>query len=105
MTLPTSAVATAPRRWLAFAVLLAGAFLPRWISSSSMWPCRPFARLGATPAQIEWVISAYAATYAVFLISGGRLGDLFGRRRVFLAGMAGFGVASLIWGWRPRRRC
>lgn len=103
MTLFTSAVApataTAPRRWLAFAVLLAGAFLPPldfFIVNVALPSIRQ--GLGATPAQIEWVISAYAATYAVFLITGGRLGDLFGRRRVFLAGMAGFGLASLICG-------
>ncbi|PZP25514.1 MFS transporter [Pseudomonas kuykendallii] len=105
MTLSTSApaaaaaVATAPRRWLAFAVLLAGAFLPPldfFIVNVALPSIRQ--GLGATPAQIEWVISAYAATYAVFLITGGRLGDLFGRRRVFLAGMAGFGLASLICG-------
>lgn len=102
MTLSTPAAATAataPRRWLAFAVLLAGAFLPPldfFIVNVALPSIRQ--GLGATPAQIEWVISAYAATYAVFLITGGRLGDLFGRRRVFLAGMAGFGVASLICG-------
>lgn len=103
MTLSTPAVATAtaaaPRRWLAFAVLLAGAFLPPldfFIVNVALPSIRQ--GLGATPAQIEWVISAYAATYAVFLITGGRLGDLFGRRRVFLAGMAGFGLASLICG-------
>lgn len=96
---PAAAVATAPRRWMAFAVLLAGAFLPPldfFIVNVALPSIRQ--DLGATPAQTEWVISAYAATYAVFLITGGRLGDLFGRRRVFLAGMAGFGIASLICG-------
>jgi len=99
MNLSTPAVATVSRRWLAFAVLLAGAFLPPldfFIVNVALPSIRQ--GLGATPAQIEWVISAYAATYAVFLITGGRLGDLFGRRRVFLAGMAGFGLASLICG-------
>ncbi|WP_314409881.1 MFS transporter [Pseudomonas kuykendallii] len=101
MTLSTSApaAAVASRRWLAFAVLLAGAFLPPldfFIVNVALPSIRQ--DLGATPAQIEWVISAYATTYAVFLITGGRLGDLFGRRRVFLAGMAGFGIASLICG-------
>ncbi|WP_392887710.1 MFS transporter [Pseudomonas migulae] len=96
---PAAAAATVSRRWLAFAVLLAGAFLPPldfFIVNVALPSIRQ--GLGATPAQIEWVISAYAATYAVFLITGGRLGDLFGRRRVFLAGMAGFGMASLICG-------
>jgi MFS family permease len=63
-----------------------------------MLHCRQFAALAITPAQVQWVISGYAASYAVFLIPGGRLGDLLGRRRVFLAGIAGFGVSSLICG-------
>jgi MFS family permease len=99
MNISTPAAATVSRRWLAFTVLLAGAFLPPldfFIVNVALPSIRQ--GLGATPAQIEWVISAYAATYAVFLITGGRLGDLFGRRRVFLAGMAGFGMASLICG-------
>lgn len=101
MTLSIAATATAPssRRWLAFAVLLAGAFLPPLDFFIVNVALPSMAQgLQATPAQIEWVISGYAATYAVSLITGGRLGDLFGRRRVFLAGMAGFGMASLICG-------
>ncbi len=59
--------------------------------------------LGASPGEIQFVISAYAATYAVFLITGGRLGDLFGRRRMFMLGVAGFTLASLLCGlaWSP----
>lgn len=54
--------------------------------------------LGATPAEVQLVISAYAAGYAVCLITGGRLGDLYGRRRLFLCGMAAFAVTNLICG-------
>ncbi|MFX8953725.1 MFS transporter, partial [Acinetobacter baumannii] len=59
--------------------------------------------LGATSSEVQFVISAYAATYAVFLITGGRLGDLLGRRRMFLTGVAGFTVASVLCGiaWSP----
>jgi MFS family permease len=59
--------------------------------------------LGATPSDVQLVISAYAATYAVFLITSGRFGDLFGRRRMFLLGVAGFTVASTLCGvaWSP----
>ncbi|MBD9676619.1 MFS transporter [Pseudomonas sp. PDM18] len=102
LSIPASATATPSRRWLAFAVLLAGAFLPPLDFFIVNVALPSIAQgLRATPAQIEWVIAAYAATYAVFLITGGRLGDLFGRRRVFLAGMAGFGMASLICGLAP----
>src|SRR4051794_24370184 len=51
--------------------------------------------LGATPAELQLVISGYACGYGVFLITGGRLGDLYGRKRCFLIGMAGFSLASL----------
>jgi len=47
------------------------------------------------------VISVYAAAYAVTLILGGRLGDLYGRKRVFIGGMLGFGVASAWCGLAP----
>jgi EmrB/QacA subfamily drug resistance transporter len=50
--------------------------------------------LGGSYAVIEWVTAAYALAMAVGLLTGGRLGDIFGRRRVLLAGMAGFVLAS-----------
>ena len=46
---------------------------------------------------MQLVVSGYAAGYAVFLITGGRLGDLYGRRRLFLIGMAGFVAANTLW--------
>ena len=54
--------------------------------------------LGASSSEVQFVISAYAATYAVFLITGGRLGDLYGRGRMFLYGVAGFTIASVLCG-------
>lgn len=94
-----SSQSTDPRRWFAFSVLLIGAFLPPldfFIVNVALPSIR--SGLAITPAQVQWVISGYAASYAVFLITGGRLGDLLGRRRVFLAGIAGFGVSSLMCG-------
>jgi MFS family permease len=88
-----------PQRWLAFAVLLVGAFLPPldfFIVNVALPSIR--GGLGASAAEIQLVISGYAAAYAIFLITGGRLGDLYGRKRVFLSGLAGFGVASLLCG-------
>jgi MFS family permease len=52
---------------------------------------------------LQLVISGYAAGYAVFLVTGGRLGDLYGRRRMFLLGMAGFTLTTCCAVWRPRR--
>src|ERR1700750_1842581 len=86
-----------PRRWTALAVLLVGAFLPPldfFIVNVALPSIRQ--GLGATPAEVQLVISGYAGAYAVFLITGGRLGDLFGRRRVFLAGLTGFGLSSVL---------
>ncbi|WP_229185016.1 MFS transporter [Bradyrhizobium oropedii] len=93
-----------PRRWLALPVLLTGAFLPI-LDFNVVNLALPAIRgnLGATASEVQFVISAYAATYAVFLITGGRLGDLLGRRRMFLTGVAGFTIASVLCGiaWSP----
>ncbi len=87
------------RRWLALAVLLTGAFLPI-LDFNVVNLALPAIRqnLGASSSEIQFVLSAYAATYAVFLITGGRLGDLWGRKRMFTIGVAGFTLASLICG-------
>ncbi len=83
-------------RWVALVILLAGGFMPPLdffivnVALSSIHES-----LGATPAELQLVISGYACGYGVFLITGGRLGDLYGRRRCFLIGMAGFSLASL----------
>jgi EmrB/QacA subfamily drug resistance transporter len=53
------------------------------------------ADLHATPAQLEWTLAGYVIAFATLLITGGRLGDIVGRRRVFVIGVAGFTLASL----------
>ena len=50
--------------------------------------------LSATSAQLEWIVSGYILSFAVLIITGGRLGDIFGRKRLFLIGVAGFTLAS-----------
>ena len=52
--------------------------------------------LGATPAQLEWIVSGYMLAFAVLLVTGGRLGDIVGRQRTFLVGVAGFTIASAL---------
>ncbi|MBY8866434.1 MFS transporter [Streptomyces sennicomposti] len=52
-------------------------------------------------AVLELVVAGYGVAYAVLLVLGGRLGDLFGRRRLFLGGMAAFGLTSLACGLAP----
>ena len=94
-----------PQRWLALSILLIGAFLPI-LDFNVVNLALPAIRdnLGASSGEVEFVISAYAATYAVFLITGGRLGDLFGRKPMFLLGVAGFTLTSVLCGtaWSPR---
>ncbi|MEV6111478.1 MFS transporter [Streptomyces sp. NPDC052109] len=57
--------------------------------------------LAAGEAVLELVVAGYGVAYAVLLVLGGRLGDLFGRRRLFLGGMAAFGLTSLACGLAP----
>ncbi|WP_345475040.1 MFS transporter [Actinoallomurus oryzae] len=57
--------------------------------------------LGGGPMTLQWVLSAYTAAFALGLVTSGRLGDLLGRRRLFLLGMAGFTLASLACGLAP----
>src|SRR6266508_428038 len=57
--------------------------------------------LQMTPQGLQWVVNAYALAYGGFLLLGGRLADRLGRRRVFVAGMAIFTVASLLGGLAP----
>jgi MFS family permease len=90
---------SATRRWSAFAVLLVGAFLPPldfFIVNVALPSIQ--SSLHASAAELQLVISGYASAYAVFLITGGRLGDLFGRRRIFLIGISGFGLTSVLCG-------
>ena len=51
-----------------------------------------------TPSGLQWVVNAYVLTFAGFLLLGGRAADLFGRRRVFIIGLALFSLASLLGG-------
>ncbi|MEU9172712.1 MFS transporter [Streptomyces sp. NPDC048420] len=59
------------------------------------------ADLSASESVLELVVAGYGVAYAVLLVLGGRLGDLFGRRRLFIGGMAAFGLASLACGLAP----
>jgi EmrB/QacA subfamily drug resistance transporter len=57
--------------------------------------------LHATLSALEWTINAYTLTLAVLMVTGGRLGDIFGRRRMFLFGVLVFGIASAVVGISP----
>jgi EmrB/QacA subfamily drug resistance transporter len=57
--------------------------------------------LHASLSSLEWTVNAYTLTLAVLMITCGRLGDIFGRRRLFLIGVSVFGIASLVIGFSP----
>lgn len=84
-------------RWLALAVVLAGAFLIL-LASTIVNVAVPTIRadLGTSYAAVQWLIGGYALAYGLLLIPAGRLGDRFGYKRMFLVGLAGFAVASLL---------
>jgi MFS family permease len=82
-------------RWLAFGAVITAAVMDLLDSTIAQVAAPTIRReLGGSYAVIEWVTAAYALGMAVGLLTGGRLGDIFGRRRVLLAGMAGFVLTS-----------
>ena len=87
--------ASRPWRWLAFAVIITAAVMDLLDSTIAQVAAPTIRReLGGSYAVIEWVTAAYALAMAVGLLTGGRLGDVFGRRRVLLTGMGLFVAAS-----------
>jgi EmrB/QacA subfamily drug resistance transporter len=92
-------VAPDPRRWWALA-LLCGAFFMVILDAAIVTVALPSiqADLGFTAQGLQWVVSAYALTFAGLLLLGGRAADLLGRRRVFMVGVVLFTVASLLCG-------
>ncbi len=57
--------------------------------------------LGATYSAIQWLVAGYSLTFALLLITGGRMGDVFGYKKVFMFGIGGFTIASLLAGLAP----
>jgi EmrB/QacA subfamily drug resistance transporter len=88
-----------PRRWAALAVVLAAGFM-QLVDISIVNVAIPSIQrdLDATYSQIQWVLAGYQLAFAVMLITGGRLGDIYGRKRLFMIGMSGFTLASALCG-------
>ncbi len=83
-------------RWIAFAAVLAASVMDL-LDSTVASVAAPAIRddLGGSYASLQWIAAGYTLAMAVMLLTGGRLGDLFGRRRTLLVGIAGFVVASI----------
>ena len=90
---------TDPRRWVALVIVLVAGFM-QLVDISIVNVAIPSIQrdLDASYSQIQWVLAGYQLAFAVTLITGGRLGDIFGRRRLFMLGMAGFTLASALCG-------
>ena len=90
------------RRQAALIVMLTGIFVTI-MDNSIVNVAIPSIRrtLGASFAEAELVVAGYAFTFAVGLITGGRLGDIFGQRRMFLVGFGAFTLTSALCGLAP----
>src|SRR4051794_34492518 len=83
-------------RWLAFSAALAAAMMDL-LDATVVNTAAPAIRtdLGGSFADVQWMAAGYTLAMAVMLLVGGRLGDLFGRKRMLLIGVTGFTVASV----------
>lgn len=91
---------TSPRWRLCLILLCTTQFVALLDFSITMIPLPQIQQsLGFTPGALQWVINAYGVAIAGFLLLGGRAADLFGRRRVFLLGLAIFTLGSLLGGF------
>lgn len=97
-----SAPTTSRRAWLALSVLLAGMFMSL-LDTTIVNVALPTIRtsLDASEATLSWIISGYALAFGLALIPAGRLGDRFGHKWVFVAGLAIFTAASVWCGLAP----
>src|SRR5207245_5992162 len=86
-------------RWFALMVLCLGALMIV-LDTTIVNVALPSIRqdLGFSEASLAWVVNAYLLTFGGFLLLAGRLGDLYGQRRLFLIGIVGFTIASLACG-------
>ncbi|MEU6532205.1 MFS transporter [Streptomyces sp. NPDC046928] len=91
-----------PRRWRALWVTLVAGFMSL-LDVTIVAVALPTVQrdLGASPAQVQWVVSGYTLTFALALVTAGRLGDALDRRRIFLTALCGFVLFSAACGAAP----
>ncbi|MEU4153168.1 MFS transporter [Streptomyces sp. NPDC026659] len=91
-----------PRRWRALSVTLVAGFMSLLDVTIVAVALPTIQRdLHASPAQVQWVVSGYALTFALALVTAGRLGDALDRRRIFLLALSGFVLFSAACGAAP----
>ncbi|MGO4613601.1 MFS transporter [Nocardia sp. 2YAB30] len=87
------------RRWIALVVVLVAGFMDLLDTTIVNVAVPSIQRdLRAQYAQLEWIVAGYVLAFAAVLITSGRLGDIYGRRRLFLTGVAGFTITSALCG-------
>ncbi|MFF4254322.1 MFS transporter [Streptomyces sp. NPDC001663] len=98
---PAGPAATADRRrWFALAIVMTAAFMDLVDVTIVNIAIPSIQReAGASYSQIQWIAAGYALAFAAGLITGGRLGDIHGRKRLFLVGIGGFTLASALCGF------
>lgn len=96
------AVGIDPKRWPALLVCLVGLFIV-FLDVSIVNVALPMisAHLHASGSGLQWVVSGYALAFGLFLVPSGRLGDIYGHRVLFVAGLALFVTASAACGAAP----
>ncbi|WP_030216960.1 MFS transporter [Streptomyces bikiniensis] len=88
------------RRWIALAIVMTAAFMDLVDATIVNIAIPSIERdLNASFGSIQWITAGYALAFAAGLITGGRLGDIYGRKRLFLLGTAGFTLASALCGF------
>ncbi|MFD7879117.1 MFS transporter [Streptomyces sp. NPDC059766] len=99
-TPPTAQPAGDRRRWFALAIVMTAAFMDL-VDVTIVNIAIPSIQkdAGATFSQIQWITAGYALAFAAGLVTGGRLGDIHGRKRLFLVGIGGFTIASALCGF------
>ncbi|MFE9445959.1 MFS transporter [Streptomyces sp. NPDC006602] len=99
-TEPTLIAASDRRRWFALAIVMTAAFMDL-VDVTIVNIAIPSIQqdAGASFSQIQWITAGYALAFAAGLITGGRLGDIHGRKRLFLIGIGGFTLASALCGF------
>lgn len=97
-----AAPAAHPLRWLALVAVLVAEIMDL-LDATVVGIAAPSIQreLGGDATTIQWIAAGYTLAYAVGLVTGGRLGDLYGRKRVFVVGLSGFVLFSALCGLAP----
>ena len=99
---PTTSVIRTDRRWLTLVTLCMGVLIAQIDTSIVNLAVRPIGiYFSASVAELQWVVDSYNLVYAVFLLTGGLLADLRGRKALFMIGVAIFTGASLLCAFAP----